>query len=230
MNSSKNKISRGFVDKNVDLSNYGFDKGQIINMLSDKYPVNRTIGVRIVGQILDDEYIPELCSALEIEKKLYPKIEICETLIKFGEKSVPYLINLLGEIGNNQHKTVPSGEFKKKSYPLPRDIAARTISKIGIVALDYLLQILEKEEPKKISEALDAIGYICFYNNNSIPYNQFKKLYLENKYNDLLKWKVIRTLEAFSDSEVFLKELLNSEKDERLKNEIQRSINQLKRS
>ena len=38
------------------------------------------------------------------------------------------MVEYLGQIGNNQHKVLPTNGFNKKSYPLPRDIIARTLA------------------------------------------------------------------------------------------------------
>ena len=62
--------------------------------------------------------------ALKTEKKLYPKIELSELLCSCGQPAIKALIKQLGKIGNNQHKQIPNKQFQKKSYPLPRDLAA----------------------------------------------------------------------------------------------------------
>ena len=72
---------------------------------------------------------------MAIEKKLYPKIALCETLAVCAELSIEPLIGLLGQIGNNQERKIPETGFYKVSYPLPRDIAARTICRLGIIAI-----------------------------------------------------------------------------------------------
>jgi hypothetical protein len=77
-----------------------------------------------------------------MKKKLYTKIAICEAIEAYGVSSLPYLVPLLGKIGNNQHKKAGFYDLDKKSYPLPRDIAARIIIRIGEPALPLLEDIL----------------------------------------------------------------------------------------
>ena len=71
--------------------------------------------------------VDKLCHQLAIEKKLYTKIALCETLAECAELSIEPLIGLLGRIGKNQETQIPEIGFYKVSYPLQRDIAARTI-------------------------------------------------------------------------------------------------------
>ncbi len=230
MNSEKslNKIKRGFIDKTIDLSNYNTDIESLKRLISSDNPSERTIGVRIIGNQNQDKFIPMLCNALKEENKLYSKLEICDSLVSYKEKSLPFLIDLLGLIGNNQHKKVPESEFKKSNYPLPRDIAARCISRIGICALPYLMPFIKTTDAVKTYEAIDAIGYICFYNKNNFDYRLFQKLYEMSINDDLIKWKIVRALESFKGSERFLNECLENESNKRISSEIKRSLTQIK--
>jgi hypothetical protein len=83
-----------------------------------------------------------LYALLENEKKLYTKIALSEAIAEYGVLSLKYLIPLLGKIGKNQHKKVALVDINKKSYLLPRDIAARIIIRIGKPALPFLEEIL----------------------------------------------------------------------------------------
>lgn len=155
---------------------------------------------------------------------MYPKIEISNTLISFGKSSVKPLIKLLGKIGSNQHKTVPDKEFKKDSYPLPRDIAGRTLAHIGKVALSELLKSFETLDLEQKSEAIDTIGFICFYDYQTEAYDILKKCYKQNSESELIKWKIIRAFSGFTESvsllEMEYKNLLNG----RLRKEVDRSL------
>jgi len=97
---------------------------------------------------------------LEKEKKLYTKIEICNSLVSYGKESVPELVKRLGKIVDSQHKHIPEAEFRKNSYSLPRDIAARTIIRIGRDALPLLTETLKSKDISTISEAIDKAGEI----------------------------------------------------------------------
>jgi hypothetical protein len=102
---------------------------------------------------------------LENEKKLYTKIALSEAIAEYGVLSLKYLIPLLGKIGKNQHKKLLWLISIKKSYPLPRDLAARTIIRIGEPTLPFLEEILVSGTYAQKIEVIDAIGHIVFYCN-----------------------------------------------------------------
>jgi hypothetical protein len=82
--------------------------------------------------------VTELCRQLAVEKKLYTKIALCESLAARAELSIEPLIELLGRIGKNQETKIPERGFYKVSYPLPRDIAARIICRLVIGGQIYV--------------------------------------------------------------------------------------------
>lgn len=86
-----------------------------------------------------------------------------------GEPAIIPLIALLGKIGTNQEKTLPSKCFAKKSFPLARDLAARTLVKIGTPAIPYLMTKLTTGTPFEIQQALDAIGGIVSRTSDHRP-------------------------------------------------------------
>ena len=223
-NKQKQMISRGYVSDKIEVKylNNSFDEN--INLLQSKIPTDRTLGARLLSSSKNYKTIEFLIEALKIEKKLYPKIEICNSLVLCGEKSIQPLITCLGTIGNNQHVNVPQKEFKKDNYPLPRDIASRTLIRFEQVALDELKKILETKNTKQLSEAIDAIGYICFYNTKSDIYPMLKTCYLKYMQNNLIKWKIIRAMSGFIESKPFLEEQKRLIEDTRLLQEIERSL------
>lgn len=221
--------SRGYVNQGdeslyVDLS---IEEKNLL--LRSETPRERTIGARLLRSERNDISIGYLINALLIEKKLYSKIEICDTLIFFGDCSVKPLINILGRIGKNQHKNVPDEDFKKFSYPLPRDISSRTLSYIGIEALPELLDFISNtQDEERLSEAIDAIGYICFYNNVS-TYKELLGIFNKFDDNELIKWKVIRAMSGMPESIKFLEDLFRDESTgNKLRREAGRSIRMLK--
>src|SRR3989339_1201627 len=162
---------RGFVDDEFVKSFANKNIKELITLLQSNVPQERTAAAKILGAKKEKSAIKHLCLALEKEKSLYSKISISNALSNIGEAAIPSLIKLLGKIGNNQHKAPPAKPFRKKSYPLPRDIAARTIIRIGETALPYLEECLIVGSEAQISEAIDAIGHIAFYSKNSRALN-----------------------------------------------------------
>jgi len=215
--------NRGYFSSRVEseFAKKSFD--ELIELLNSKSAVERTVSARLITKTKNPKSIPFLCLALEKERKLYTKIEICNSLVSYGKSALPELVKLLGKIGNNQHKHIPKSEFKKNSYPLPRDIIARIIIRIGKDALPLLIENLKSNSTRKISETIDAIGYICFYDRQEeIMYN-LTNCYKYYSENELIKWKIIRALSAFLESEKFLNNEYWIIKNDRLKQEIERS-------
>ncbi len=189
--------NRGFVPSGKELK----------ALLTSPIAVQRTIAARLINAGKQVDMIDALCQVLLVEKKLYTKIEICESLSSFGIDALPYLIPMLGCIGNNQYKAIHPEKFKKKSFPLPRDIVARTIIRIGPPAVPFLLKAIRNNNFKQTCESIDALGYICFYNAVPGCYNELISCYQTWKDNDLMVWKIVRAMRAFNQSESFLKKL-----------------------
>ncbi len=224
MDQSKGKSDRGFVADIDEVRYASKSTGELIDLLKSQVANERTVAARILATRIEALTVEFLLAALKIEQKLYPKIEICSSLAKLGVLSVPGLVQQLGTIGKNQHSTVSIEPFKKKSYPLPRDIAARTLIRIGVVALPALCEVLYGNEISKISEAIDAIGFICYKE----PHQKYLKplLICYNRYNssDLIRWKILRAMSAFPASLPFLEEQLLTELNPAIIQEIKRSI------
>lgn len=199
---------------------------QLLAWLAAKEPVKRTFAARQLGKLLNPQDIEPLCLALEKEKALYCKLEICNTLVLFGQNAIPNLIQRLGAIGRNQHKTPSPKTFKKSSYPLPRDIAARTLIRIGSVALPALCIALMSEDIAKVSEAVDAIGYICFYDSQEHKEvaNLLQQCYHKYADNNLIRWKLIRAMSASPELFSLLEQQHMQLEGKELKQEAERSI------
>lgn len=231
MKSNKEQLEkRGFLSKEFNTGSYDLSLNEKFRLLQSKIPTDRTFAARLLKNENEVKNVIEhLIKALIIEKKLYVKIEISNTLISYGKLSVKPLIKVLGEIGNNQHKVVPEKEFKKKNYPLPRDISSRILAHIGKNALPELLNNLERLDIKQQLEAIDAVGFICFYDYCPNTYELLKKCYLQNSENELIKWKIIRALSGFAESENFLEIEKINHQNKRLKEEIKRSVSLIKK-
>lgn len=194
--------SRGYIEE-ADLIEYkSFSKDDLLNMLGSSVAAERTAAAMLLANYIEDNVVDKLVQQLKIEKKLYSKIAITNTLASYGLLSCNILIENLGRIGNNQHKTLPNKPFKKRSYPLPRDIAARTLCEIGEPAIKPLLKCIANDNEIQISEALDAIGFISYYNHNNTALETIIKMIEIYKENDLIVWKLLRALQAFDGEEV----------------------------
>jgi hypothetical protein len=105
--------------------------GELLGRLRSPAPTIRTCAAIVLGNHKESKVVAALCRQLKIEKKLYCRIAISDSLANMGSLSVQALLALLGKIGHNQERDVPQKGFNKTSYPLPRDIAARTLCRMG---------------------------------------------------------------------------------------------------
>lgn len=189
--------SRGYVEDEDLLKYSDNDKEELYKLLLSKTPIERTIASKLLIKYKDTETLLALIRALLKEKKLYTKIALSESVSEYGEKASEVLVNHLGEVGKNQHMILPKKKFGKKNYPLPRDIVARTICKIGTPALKHLRLCLKTGEYHQVLEAIDAIGFISFYAHNEDSFEDIMNLFNRHKSDDLMIWKLIRSLQAF---------------------------------
>ena len=217
-------IKRGFLAKGEELQFLDLSFHERIALLKSNTPDKRTLAARLLANQSAFDAIEYLINALRLETRLYSKIEICNSLLTYKQHAVKPLVAILGEIGNNQHKTVPGKDFKKSSYPLPRDIASRTLARIGENALAELSIVIASDNKKQISEAIDAIGYICYYNYKSGIFIKLKDCYLRNNESALIRWKIIRAMSGFPESTTFLLEEYQKIQNDKLKKEIKRSL------
>jgi HEAT repeat protein len=197
---SKRK-NRGEVSENELDEFYNLSDNELIQLLKSTKPTERTCAAKILGERKPENAIIVFCQALKTEKSLYSKIAISEALGKIGLPALPELIKLLGKIGNNQHKFLPEKPFEKKNYPLLRDIAARTITKIGESALELLIKSIPDLQKESLSEAIDTIGFISYYSKNHHAFKTVKKLINQYKDDEVILWKLIRALQAFPNQE-----------------------------
>ncbi len=220
--------SRGYVVDGLENSYTATSFEQRTALLESKLPTDRTLGARLLIKQPDLQAITCLITASQAEKKLYPRLEICNSLLSYGQAAVLPLIAVLGKIGNNQHRIVPVADFKKVSYPLPRDLAARTLIRIGTVALPDLLTALKSTDIVQLSEAIDAIGFICFYDYQPKVFEQLENCFYRNAHSELIQWKIFRAMSAFSESSLFLNQHMEKNTGT-LKTEIERSLSLIKK-
>lgn len=204
---------------------------ELLEMLKSKEAYKRTIAVNILSEKynLTDDLIRLFLHTLKQEKKLYTKIELCDALSKGNVQSAKIMVEYLGQIGNNQHKVLPTSGFNKKSYPLPRDIIARTLAHMKEEILPILLDSLKTHNIHAVREVIDAIGFICFYNkiHSNAQIIDALILCLKDNYNDdIIRWKLVRAFESFNDITVIniLMDIEQNDSQTIIRNEAKRSL------
>lgn len=223
---------RGYITTEDVESHMNYTKSEWLEMIHSKEAYQRTIAVKLLSEKsdIDDEMMQLFLQRLTQEKKLYTKIELCDALAKGGISSAKLMVHYLGQIGNNQHQALPTKAFNKNSYPLPRDIIARTLAHMNPDILPTLVDVLQTNRLSAIREVVDAIGFMCFYNNlhTNSQISDALMLCLKNyAHDDLVRWKLVRSFESFDDSDVILT-LVNIEQNDSeqiIKAEARRSLN-----
>ncbi len=221
--------NRGLVN-NADLLKYKTKtEDELIAFLTDPVPWKRTVGVRLLAATRDEKYLPHFIELLKKETKLYTKIAVSEVLVEYGQKSLCYLVPLLGRIGNNQLRVPQLVDINKKSYPLPRDIAARIIIRIGTAAIPELTELLESGTERQIPETIDAIGHISHTFNDSSSEQPLFDLLSKSGDNELIEWKIIRAFQAFTSDRVqrYLTGIISSHSNTVFIKEAQRSLRRI---
>lgn len=192
-----------------------FSTRQLIEMLNEENAKKRTIAATILGNRRDEKGIKLLCASLIDEKALYSRIAMSEALGKMGEEAVPPLIELLGLIGKNQEAQLPQTYFNKKSYPLARDMAARTLIKIGSPANPYLIRVIEEKDGFKTQQAIDALGGIAAKTDDKRGLPVLIESIKRYSNNKITLWKIVRALSGFKYSKEAVDPLLEILKVER---------------
>lgn len=150
------------------------------------------------------EYISSLLSRLCVEKALYTKIELCNALESGNKTTVVMMCEYLGQIGSNQHKVVPDTVSKKISFPLPRDIIARSLARMDVSVLSILMDTLEYGDRKKVVEVIDAVGFMIFYHQELATFSNLQKVQaVLDRYpgDNLILWKIVLCCSAFPRKE-----------------------------
>ncbi len=224
--------SRGYVEDYDFEAFNSLDKVQLFKLLHDRDPVKRSAAVRVISQrygVKDQDISDMLLQQLSIEQKLYTRLEICTALEKGNETTARQMITYIGKIGSNQHKTIPECPSFKKSYPLPRDIIARSLGRMDHRIMSVLIEALNTGEPGQIPEILDAIGYLAFYKEAAAPKSYMNiviKTIMENRDNPLIVWKGILCLSGFpfEESIDYLQDIVKQRENELFALEAQRAM------
>lgn len=231
MKSNKEQLRRrGYIEENELVYFKEYTKTELFELLKSKISTNRTIAAKLLSEVKEVEVIKVLISSLVIENKLYTKIALSESIGSYGKDASIFLIKYLGKVGNNQHRSLPNKYFNKKNYPLPRDIIARTLCKIGKSAIEELRWCLYNGEYNQVLEAIDAIGYISYYEKDTTCMNDIIELLQVYKDDDLVTWKLVRALQAFKCEKVInLLQRYTASNVSQIKWEAVRSIKQIQR-
>lgn len=217
---------RGFITNNETESFFSHSKEELLNILNDKQAANRTAALYVLKKISSINELDEiLLEMLAKEKALYTKLEICNILTTGNELTIKRMIPYVGKIGNNQYHDIPPKVSMKKSYPLPRDIIARTMAKMNPQYFESILENLYCKDESVVAEIIDAVGWQVFYHQELAAEKYYQVIIdLLKKYqdNEFMLWKLIIALSSFNQAEELLKnwECNNSI----MKKEIQRSI------
>lgn len=183
----------------------GLSDSELVALLGSQDAVTRSAAVRLLARRapLEEPLIARFVGMLIHEKKLYTKLELSSVIQRGGTTSAALLVPLLGRIGRNQHRAPDPNAFKKVSYPLPRDIAARILARMDITVLPPLMAVLEGDDRRAVPEALDAIGFICFYSSNGdakrAVLNALIALYPRVRDDELIRWKMVRCFQSFNN-------------------------------
>lgn len=221
--------SRGFISDNELKPFIKLSRTILISLLKSKLSYERTASVRLLSSSLNVEHIPVFCKMLETEKSLYTKIEICNAIANYGESAIPYLLPLLGKIGKNQHKEIKLVDINKKSFPLPRDIVARILIRIGPVVLPHMESLLAEGNYYQKLEAVDVIGHVCWNYRDFRSENVCLQLFYSALNDPLLKWKLIRAFQPYESKQIVdvLEKIIGGEDNEIIKTEARRSLNRI---
>lgn len=212
---------RGWIEEN-DLFNHKTNSREtLISMLHSQDACDRTIAAKLLP--LDCETKDILLHSLMTETALYTRLAMTEKLEGGDSTTALKMIGFLGKIGKNQHR-VPIAPSKKKSFPLPRDLMARSLGRMNPELFPVLLASAEELPPLKLSELIDAIGYMAFYHPALATAQNYQRLLrIKNSYghDPLIQWKCLICFSAFPQS----KDLLAQE--DQFSMEAQRSLSLL---
>lgn len=223
---------RGFITTEDIISFQHCSNSELILLINSQNSVERSVAINLLSHRFHTEdlnFVKILLKRLCVEKCLYTKLEICNALEKGSIKTAEQMVAYLGYIGKNQHLCLPKKVSQKKSYPLPRDIIARSLGKMNFRILPVLFNVLNTNNEVKISEAIDAIGFLLFYNPNYANKHFFQSIINTlNKYceNNVIVWKCVCCLSSFKtqDSIEALNKIITHNKNDIIKCEANRSL------
>lgn len=215
---------RGLFQQKIYEQYLPFDKQTYIEGLT-KNPSIQTVCIRLLSEKYHDDshFTLILLRQLQNNPPLYTKIEIQKQLAQYGKMET--MCTYLGKIGHNQHKRIPAKVSQKKSYPLPRDIVARIIAHMNPNHFLDFIAAIPKLTYSQLLEAVDALGFFCFYHKEVVNENIYKlvqSLLHQYENDELMMWKLTICLSAFPQS---INELLKVKSQyQSLEQEVHRSL------
>lgn len=224
--------SRGYIEDVTIVDYLDLPKIELIQLLEDKDPVKRSIGARVISQRynMDEEEIVDIILKCVVkEEKLYTRLELCKTLEKGNQTTAKMMTKYLGKIGTNQHKVLPQKSSLKKSYPLARDLMARSLGRMSPEIIPVLMEVLESQNEEKIAEVIDAIGYLLFYNKSSVTTYYMQRIFdVMEQYRDkdIIVWKCITCLSCFpfDENQKYLNNIVKKNKNPLFVEEAKRAL------
>ncbi|WP_166082371.1 hypothetical protein [Erysipelothrix anatis] len=225
-----NKVTRGFVLDNVDDEFNKLSRAELLNMVKSPIATQRTLGIRYLrrNDFLSKNDVELLCHQLSVENALYVRIELENALSTMYETNLPVLLHFLGKIGKNQHSKRGKTSMKI-SYPLPRDRISRIIGHFANCNIEELYEFIPMLERSQLSELIDGIGFLTFYNSQFAKTKLFCELmdHVKSKYPDdeLILWKFYTYCSAFSKDRIAYDFLKNEIKVRKNDAEIERTLN-----
>lgn len=190
--------SRGKASKEEIAACMGLPAEELAKELHNPDPCRRTAAAYCLhpetegaAELLLEQLCRETC--------LYTRIAVCESLEKGGRAAAEKMIPYLGRVGKNQHRSLPDKVSAKKSYPLPRDLIARTLAGMDPAVFPLLLDVLDTGGTWKISEALDAVGFMAFYHPSLVSEKNADRVIrlLKKESDEIIQWKALLCLSAF---------------------------------
>ena len=165
-------------------------------------PTIRTCAATVLGNHKELKVVAALCQQIKIEKKLYCRIAISDSLVNIGSLSIQPLLALLGKVEHNQETDIPRKGFNKTSYPLPRDIAARTLCRMGGGILPEVFGFLENDrQPFELEQAIDVIGHIVYTDKLKIDSKILIRISETYSEFPMIQFKITRCFSGFTDNQ-----------------------------
>lgn len=233
MKSSNEALHKRGLFTTEDINKFqNYSDHELFLLIDSPIPAERSAAIFLLSGRFHVEnlgFIHALLERLCIEKCLYTKLEICKALENGNTETAKLMLPYLGRIGNNQYKALPNRSSSKKSYPLARDIIARSLGRMNTSILPVLFHELKHSHEEQISELIDAIGYMLFYNPHCIKDDYFNSVidlmeqYSENK---LIVWKCITCLSSFRTQACInkLTQIIDNNQNNLIQSEAERSL------
>lgn len=217
-------MKRGYVEDTIISTE---DSDLLYTWLTSTKAHQRTLAIRTLAS-RKQITTKQLLELLKTEKALYTKMEICTCLQQGNSEDVKQMIPYLGTIGTNQLHSIGKTS-KKKCYPLPRDIIARTMAKMSEECIETVFMEIHNIDKIKLYELLDAIGSLLFYHplsNKEYYFKKIKNIYFKYVNDELMVWKICTCLSAFKthESVELLRYLEHTHDHPMIKKEIKRSL------